>query len=76
MKTLWKPLDVMGLRLYKVRSFFPTLNERRSSVVAAGSPSEAAKIVRDQYAEMPPEARPECRGEAMSVCQPAEWWNG
>lgn len=82
MKRVWKPVGLMGLRLYKVFTAWPNPvgsghpQRIEQSVVAANAPMEAAEIVRKQYEEMPLESRPSCRGEALNVCQPAEWWEG
>lgn len=79
MKRVWKPVGLLGLRLYKVTVMWPVTPQTRrveESIVAANSPSEAAKIVAEQYANLPDHERPSCSGGPLNVCQPAEWWDG
>ena len=84
MKRVWKPLDIMGLRLYKVTVSWPsvvtpaghTFKDRvEKHIVAADSPRGAAKIVADQYRTLPEDKRPYCQGYALNVCQPASWYD-
>lgn len=75
-KRVWKPVDIGGLRLYEVTQTFPNRpNWKRDFVVAAHSPSEAARIVEASYegAMFKDGIQPNYRGYALNVCQPAEW---
>lgn len=80
MKIVWKPLDLMGLRLYKVVASWPAPDDgskpssRTYHTVFADSPTGAAKVVKEQYKDLPEDRRPYCVGKALNVCQPAEWY--
>jgi hypothetical protein len=75
---VWKPLDYMGLRLYRVTTQWPPLADgqqgrHRTSSVFADKPSSAAAAVAAQYEDLPEDQRPLCQGYVLNVYQPAEW---
>jgi hypothetical protein len=67
---VWKPLDVLGKRLYRVESFWR--GSRSYHVVAADAPRDAAKVYLDSIGE----ARKDTSavGTALPVGQPADWF--
>lgn len=74
-KYAWKPLDVGGLRLYKVTMKFhshPEWNE--TSIVAAESPTHAREIIKKLYAGSKWGEAPYFDGTALNIYMPAEWW--
>lgn len=78
MKRCWKPLDVLGMRFYRVFVHWPNpvgygRGTTQQVIVAASSPSDAARIMSAHYANLSIERRPRCNGEALNVCQPVEW---
>lgn len=77
-KRVWKPLDVAaGFRLYRVEEVFPGKPEwKREYVVAASSPSAAAKLLEKQSQgyEYQEGKRPSYFGGPLVVNQPVEWW--
>jgi hypothetical protein len=71
---IWRPLDVNGLRLYKVTLYFhnhPLWNE--TLIVAAKSPSEARRLIEKAHDETVWVETPIVTGEALVVYQPKEW---
>lgn len=72
MKRCWKPFDVLGMRFYKVLVQWTGVKTDHE-IVAADSPSGAARIVAEQYTNLPSDRRPYCVGVALNVCQPVEW---
>jgi hypothetical protein len=72
-KRVWKPLNVaVGYRLYRVRIHYCRQggDVDREVVVAAGSPSEAARLMEPLYGD----DTTIITGHALNVYQPADWW--
>jgi len=71
----WHPIDVGGLRLYRVDVTWPAgWNQRHPTavfVVAGRTPADAASRFQSVYRDGPV---PEARGSALNVMQPASWW--
>lgn len=75
MKRDWKPLDVGGMRLYRVQVSFPGKPQWNSShVVAADSPSQAAKLYEQCLKGAAWEVEPIITGHALNILMPADWW--
>lgn len=76
LKRVWKPLDVDGLRLYKVLASFYGADQMRTEVVtyiiAATSPAAAREIAEKCYRDCRPQ--PSFRAEPLNVNQPVDWW--
>jgi hypothetical protein len=74
MNRVWRPLDVNGLRLYRVELWFPGHREwDLQKIVAARSPTDAAEIVARFYSGMEWRVEPTIKGFSLEVCQPEEW---
>lgn len=76
MKRVWKPLDVKGLRLYKVKMEFARHPEwNRSMIVAAQSPGQAARMIKRTHEGIQwlDNDIPTFQGYALTVYQPREW---
>ena len=77
MKRVWKPLDIApGLRLYQVIRDFPGREEWKTSfIVAASSPSHAARLIEqaDAGCEWREGRQPVYQGYALNVFQPENW---
>ena len=71
-KLVWKPLDLMGKRLYRVVATFRGSQHRSHHIVAADAPRHAAQV----YLRSIGQARVEmdATGFALKVGQPAEWF--
>lgn len=70
----WKPLDVRGLRLYKVLLLFqqhPQWDTFR--VIAAKSPSDAQALIEKAEADTQWIEQPVIVGAALSIYQPRKW---
>lgn len=78
MKTVRKPLDLMGLRLYRVVVHWPSCRDHPASsediIVAARSPTHAAEIISEHYPRLPKEEQPTVFGRSLDVVQPREWF--
>ena len=71
----WKPIDVGGLRLYRVAADYPGHPKwNRDYIVAALSPRDAVHRVRLCYPEGPGTPQMDLMGFALNVLQPADWW--
>ena len=75
MKRVWKPLDYMGLRLYEVRIGWENMGHIMRRIVAAKSPSHAARIIRAVFVGSDSEHVPNITANPLSVNQPEEWFN-
>lgn len=74
MKRVWKPLDVNGMRLYRVKQGFVNHPEwDREFIVAGNSPTHAAELIKQVYKDAEFMAEPYYQGYALNVYQPAEW---
>ncbi len=82
MKRVWKPLDVGGLRLYKVKRRFIWKPDGKGhveeSIVAASTPRAAASIIERIYTESDKQ-NTYCEnitytGYALDVLMPESWW--
>jgi hypothetical protein len=74
MKRVWKPIDLNGLRLYKVRITFPNhplWNQEK--VVAARSAASDGDLIRQTNAETIWREEPDIKGFALMVYQPEKW---
>lgn len=79
MRRVWKPLDVAdGLRLYEVeQTFCGYPHHNKKYVVAASSPSDAARLIEEIYKDTEwvlPGAPPVYKGYALNIYQPEQWW--
>lgn len=82
MKRVWKPLDIGGLRLYKVKRTYiwkpDGKNHTEVSIVAATSPGSAAGIIQRLFAESDKNNEytqaVTYRGFALDVFIPQSWW--
>lgn len=76
LKRVWKPLDVDGLRLYKVEGSFYGIDHMRTElvtyVIAATSPTIAREIAQACYAGCRPQ--PSFVAKPLHVSQPVDWW--
>lgn len=74
MKRVWKPLDVGGLRLYKVIVYFVNHPQwSKAEIVAATSPTHAADIYRHIHRDTVWVEEPFIEGMALSVNIPEDW---
>lgn len=77
-KLAWHPIDVGGLRLYRVVGTWPKdwnlpSGKTRSHYIAAGkTPTDAVERVRRTFGDS---ASPDLKGFPLDVLQPAAWWN-
>lgn len=73
---VWKPIDIGGLRLYRVTVSFRIgthyVRQNRAYTVAAKTPTDAVKRLRQCFDECDGDAH--FHGEALAVLQPASWW--
>jgi hypothetical protein len=82
MKRVWKPLDVGGQRLYEVYLYRQIKGKQgqhvKTYVVAADSPSNAAKLIEERHEESlnnnPEISEWYVQGFALNILQPEEWW--
>lgn len=76
-RRVWKPIDLGGLRLYRVTVSFRIgshyTRQNRAYTVAAKTPTDAARRVRECYEGREGDAH--FHGEALNVLQPASWWD-
>lgn len=75
----WKPLDVFRQRLYQVTVSYPPTDDchgvyTETRLMFGNSPTHAAERVAAGYAEIPTAKRPSCKGTAIAVGQPSEWF--
>lgn len=72
----WHPIDLGGLRLYRVDVTWPVEWKQRdpksSYIVAGRSPMDAAARFQSTYRDG---VVPVAHGSALHVLQPASWWN-
>jgi hypothetical protein len=74
MKRTWKPLDVNGLRLYRVEMWFANHPQwNKQLIVAAKSPRHAAALVEQSYVGTEWMEEPVIKGHALNVFQPLSW---
>ena len=77
MKRVWKPLDINGLRLYRVDIRFHNHSSwNMVNIVAAKSPSQARKLIEDIYQDSEWIEQPIITSKPLNVLQPASWWEG
>lgn len=69
MKRVWKPLDVGGLRLYRVAVYAVGGREGKDVIVAAKRPRHAEELMSRIY---PPGFT--ISAYPLSVYQPVGWW--
>jgi len=82
-KRVWKPLDVGGLRLYKVKRRLlwkpDNSNHVEQFIVLAKKPSHAAKLIQGIFQEADKENKYiqniTYMGYALEVLMPRSWWN-
>lgn len=74
MKRVWKPIDINGLRLYRVKQMFPGHPDwDKILIVAAKSPTNARQLVEAAYAATEWIVEPVYASGALNVYQPASW---
>lgn len=77
MNRIWAPLDLRGLRLYRVWQYFTNHPDwKQSFILPAKSPSHAAGIIQEIFSNADFKETPYYHGEALSVLQPEKWVKG
>jgi hypothetical protein len=71
MKRVWKPLDIGGLRLYKV----VVHNTGKQYVVASQSTATARRLIEKIYKDYIKEIfEPDISAESLKIYMPESWW--
>jgi len=70
-RILWKPLDLMGKRLYRVAASFR--GQRSHHIIAADAPRHAAALYLESIG--PAREDTDATGFALQVGQPANWFD-
>ena len=75
MHRVWKPLDVGGLRLYRVTQSIPNHPDwKREFVVAAKTPTHARELIEAAHKDAMYHEEPYYDGHALNIYMPADWW--
>lgn len=75
MERVWKPLNVNGMRLYRVKLNFPNFPECNvCHIVAAKSPDGAARLIEQITKAGDWIEEPIITGHHLNIYQPASWW--
>lgn len=70
----FKPLDINGLRLYRVEiKFFNNPKWNSTHLVIAKSPTEAARLIKEAYSDAEFIEEPFIKGYGVDVYQPIKW---
>src|SRR6185503_12069966 len=67
---VWKPLDLMGKRLYRVVSFWR--GARSHHIITADAPRDAARLYLDSIGAAREDTT--AQGFALQIGQPADWF--